>query len=391
MQFTVRALDASQEVRTLQLEALDETDAMGQARAQRLVPLSAVPRGWLTSRRESFPLLLFAQELSALVAAGLSVVESLEGLLDKESHAARRAVLSRLAARLREGSRLSDALRAQPEVFPPLFVGLIQAAEGTSDIPHSLSRFVAYESRMVEVRHKVTSAAVYPAILLVVGSAVTAFLLGYVVPRFASVYQGSGRTLPWASQMLMQWGDFVQRNGTPLLGGVLAMTVFGYLAWQRKRAAGWSALLALMPAAASRLHVLQLSRLYLTLGMLVDGGIPLHEALRLSSGLSGAGSPAALDAVRHDIEGGMALSDALDRHGLTTPVSTRLLRVGERSGQLGAMLTRAAAFHEEEASRWIERFSKAFEPVLMAAIGIVIGLIVVLLYMPIFELAGSLQ
>jgi general secretion pathway protein F len=98
-----------------------------------------------------------------------------------------------------------------------------------------------------------------------------------------------------------------------------------------------------------------------------------------------------LSQLRADITSGYAFSDSLDRHGLSTPVALRLLRVGERSGQLGVMLGRTASFYDEETARWIERFTKAFEPVLMAAIGAVVGLIVILLYMPIFDLAGTLQ
>jgi general secretion pathway protein F len=125
--------------------------------------------------------------------------------------------------------------------------------------------------------------------------------------------------------------------------------------------------------------------------MLLEGGIPVQQSLRLCAAVIDAGKKARLESVRGDIEGGQSLSESLERHGLSTPVALRLLRVGEQSGQLGLMLSRTAAFYDDETTRWIERFTKAFEPLLMAAIGLVIGLIVILLYMPIFDLAGSLQ
>jgi general secretion pathway protein F len=125
--------------------------------------------------------------------------------------------------------------------------------------------------------------------------------------------------------------------------------------------------------------------------MLLDGGIAVQNALRLSAAVIDAPRQAALAAVRTAVESGDSLSASLERHGLSTPVALRLLRVGEQSGQLGQMLTRTAAFYDGETTRWIERFTKTFEPVLMAAIGLVIGLIVILLYMPVFDLAGSLQ
>lgn len=393
MQYVVRALDTAQAIHTLELDAYDEADARQQALERRLTPLS-VARGatWRAGSERHFPLFLFTQELLALVSAGLSVIEALEALIEKDAQASRRAVLSRLAQRLREGQRLSAALQQQPDVFPPLYVGVVQAAENTSDLPRALARYLDYESRAQAVRHKVVSAAIYPAILLVVGGAVSLFLLGFVVPRFAAVYQGSGRALPWASQLLMQWGTLAREHAAALAAALVALLAI--VAWQVRRAqarGGWLQLLRWLPGAAPKLRLLSLSRLYLTAGMLLEGGISLHQALRLCGDVVEPGTASALAAVRHRIEEGEPLSDALERHDLGTPVALRLLRVGEQSGQLGAMLMRTANFYEEDITRWLERFSKAFEPVLMAAIGLVIGLIVILLYMPIFELAGSLQ
>ncbi|MDZ4398792.1 type II secretion system F family protein [Hydrogenophaga sp.] len=393
MQFTVRALDASQQIQTLLLEATDADDAQAQVQARRLVLLSAeAQRGTTPRRGDRFALLLFAQELHALLQAGLSVIEALDTLVEKDTQAARRAVLNRLAERLRQGQRLSSALREQPQVFPPLFVGVVQAAEGTSDLPRALARYLDYETRLQSVLHKVTSAAIYPAVLLVVGVSVSLFLLGYVVPKFSSVYQGSGQALPWASQWLMRWGQWAGAHGAQALVAVVLLAAAA--AWKLRQTlagGGWWRLLGALPGARDKVEVLQLSRLYLTLGMLLEGGIPLQRALVLCEPVLEPQRLPLLAAVRHDIGTGQPLSTALQAHSLSTPVALRLIRVGEQSGQLGPMLSRTAAFYDEETTRWIERFSKAFEPALMAAIGVVIGLIVVLLYMPIFDLAGSLQ
>lgn len=393
MQYLVRALDAGQQIQTLLVDALDEADAHEQAVARQLSPLSAVRKtNWGLRAQAKFPLLLFAQELHALLAAGLSVIEALETLIEKESQPTRLNVLTRIARELREGQRLSTALGRQPQVFPPLFVGVVRAAEGTSDLPAALSRYLQYETRLDSIRHKVASAAIYPSILLVVGSAVSLFLLGYVVPKFASVYQDTGRELPWASQLLMGWGHFVSDHAVALAAGIVIAiaALFGFARKQVARG-GWWQILRVLPGASAKVDVMELSRLYLTLGMLLEGGIPIQHALELCTAVTPPARAASLTRLREDIAAGYAFSDSLERHGLSTPVALRLLRVGERSGQLGPMLGRTAAFYDEETARWIERFTKAFEPMLMAAIGIVIGLIVILLYMPIFDLAGSLQ
>jgi len=259
-------------------------------------------------------------------------------------------------------------------------------------LPAALSRYLQYETRLDSVRHKVASAAIYPSILLAVGGGVSLFLLGYVVPKFAAVYQDTGRALPWASQLLMGWGHFVSTHAVLLLvGAALFVAAIGIAVRKQLAQGGWWQLLRALPGASAKVDVMELSRLYLTLGMLLEGGIAIQHALQLCSAVASNDRKKALSKLREEIGAGYGFSDSLERNGLSTPVALRLLRVGERSGQLGVMLGRTAAFYDEETARWIERFTKAFEPVLMAAIGMVIGLIVVLLYMPIFDLAGSLQ
>jgi general secretion pathway protein F len=303
-----------------------------------------------------------------------------------------RGVLDRLLAGLREGKRFSSLLGEQPDVFAPLYVGIVRAAEGTSDLPRALQRYVDYQGRIDAVRNKLVSAAIYPSILLIVGGGVSAFLITYVVPRFASIYEGTGRALPWMSQMLLNWGKFASAHGLPLVFAALGIAVAIFMGVRATIARfGLVSLLSRVPVLGPHLRIYQLSRLYLTLGMLLEGGIPIVAAMETACGTV---SPAMRDSLlraRAAVQSGEPLSAAFLAQDLTTPISLRMLRVGERSGELGAMLTQSAAFYDGEISRWIDRFTRMFEPLLMAAIGVVVGTIVVLLYMPIFDLAGSLS
>jgi general secretion pathway protein F len=124
--------------------------------------------------------------------------------------------------------------------------------------------------------------------------------------------------------------------------------------------------------------------------MLSEGGITIVHAIDTVQGMVSPSVRAGLQGARADVEAGLPLSTAFERNGLTTPISLRMLRVGERTGDMGPMLTQSAAFYDGEISRWIDRFTRTFEPLLMAAIGLVVGAIVVLLYMPIFDLAGDM-
>lgn len=398
MRFQVRALSPDNLIETCTVDAADAVEVGRLLQQQRLQPLSiksASSGGAASVRlagRTTFSLLLFSSELRDLLEAGLSLVEAFEALLEKETSPLSRAVLERLTGDLREGLRFSAALARQPDVFPPLYVGIVRAAEGTSDLPRALSRYIDYQARLDTVRNKMISSAIYPAILLVVGAGVTFFLMGYVVPRFSGVYQGSGRALPWLSQQLLDWGQFVGQHSGAVFGCLLAV-VLGVGYWLRHfiRSGRWIVFLTRLPGIGERVRIIELSRLYLTTGMLLEGGIPILTALDIVGNAVSPTTRAALLAARRIISDGGTLSQAFESSQLATPIALRMLRVGERSGQMGAMLTRSALFYEGESARWIEHFTKVFEPVLMAAIGLLVGLIVILLYMPIFDLTGTLQ
>jgi general secretion pathway protein F len=395
MQYEVSALSPENRIIALVVDAQDEAGARAHTEARglhvtRVAPVRALRRP--AGSRGGISVVLFSQELLALLKAGLSIVEGLEALLEREGGARLRGVLDRLLAGLREGKRFSSLLGEQPDVFAPLYVGIVRAAEGTSDLPRALQRYVDYQGRIDAVRNKLVSAAIYPSILLIVGGGVSAFLITYVVPRFASIYEGTGRALPWMSQMLLNWGKFASAHGLPLVFAALGIAVAIFMGVRATIARfGLVSLLSRVPVLGPHLRIYQLSRLYLTLGMLLEGGIPIVAAMETACGTV---SPAMRDSLlraRAAVQSGEPLSAAFLAQDLTTPISLRMLRVGERSGELGAMLTQSAAFYDGEISRWIDRFTRMFEPLLMAAIGVVVGTIVVLLYMPIFDLAGSLS
>jgi general secretion pathway protein F len=395
MQFAVRTLAPDLSITNILIDALDEADARRQVEARGLFVSAVEESGGARLTRARglrLSLVLFSQELLALLNAGLGIVEGLEALLEKEANPAARGVLERLLAGLREGKRFSSVLAAQPALFPPLFVGIVRAAEGTSDLPRALARYIDYQQRIDTVRSKIVSASIYPVILLCVGGGVSSFLIGYVVPRFAEVYQGAGRKLPWMSQLLLEWGQFASGHGSAILLAAAALVALAVTGVRRLlKSGGIARLLARLPGIGERARIYELSRLYLTLGMLTEGGITIVGAIETVQPMVSATLGSALASARAAIESGRPLSDAFEAHGLTTPISLRMLRVGERTGDMGPMLTQSAAFYDGEISRWIDRFTRSFEPLLMAAIGLVVGAIVVLLYMPIFDLAGDMS
>ncbi|MDE3011251.1 MAG: type II secretion system F family protein [Pseudomonadota bacterium] len=394
MQFQVRAL-ATGKLVILALDATDEPDARRQAAAQGYTVLGVQQErapGGLSFGGKRFPLVLFSQELLALLEAGLSLVEALEALLEKEGRSDTKRILGGIVEQLYEGRPLSLALQKFPREFPELYIATVRASERTGDLPQALLRFVEYQQQMEAVRKKIVSASIYPVMLLLVGGLVVLFLLGYVVPRFSLIYADLGSNLPFMSRVLMRWGQLLAANGLSILVAVVA-SIAG-LTWLFTRESTRSWLLARLwsiPSLGERVRVYQLARFYRTLGMLLQGGTPIVNALTMSADLLQQGLRARLEAASARIKEGIAMSTAMEECGLTTPVAQRMLVVGERTGRMGEMTDRVAAFYDEEIARFVDWFTRLFEPLLMAFIGVVIGGIVVLMYFPIFELAGSIQ
>ena len=394
MRFEVHALDAGRQVVAVSLEAANDAAARELARRKGLEVFAIQSRSPVFRMKRSvrFPTLLFSMELKSLLDAGLNLVEALQTLAEKEGARARQQVLSGIVAALNRGEPFSQAAAGFPDAFPPLYVATIKAAERTGDVPEALGRTIEYMEELERVKKKVVSASIYPAILLGVGVLVMGFLLLYVVPRFARVYEDMAGTLPFFSQLLLAFGGFVGKHAAVMSGVFLSFLGFSCWAFTRAAFRSWAnARLWRLPALGSRMKVYQLSRLYRTAGMLLRAGIPAVRALEMAEGLLSAPLRPPLAQARRLIEHGRPMSAALAAVGLATPVASRMMAVGERGGDMGRMFGEIARFHDDEVARDIDWFTRAFEPALMAALGIAVGLIVVLMYMPIFELAGSIR
>ncbi len=365
------------------------------AAAQGLVVVGIVQqeaRQTVRGGTKRFPLLLFSQELLALLDAGLNLTEALSTLHLKERQPLPASVLLTILTALREGKNFSDILATMPEHFPNVYVATVKASERTGDLPRALGRYIAYQLQFELIRKKLISASIYPVMLLVVGGFVTLFLLGYVVPRFSVVYESAGRELPWLSTMLLAMGKLIYANWQIVLAGFIGLLVL--TGWGVTQPRGRQVLLnglLRFPFVAAKSDEFRLSRFYRAVGLLLAAGISLPKAMGLVEGLLSASQQTRLNAARLSIEHGQSLSHALGAAQLSSPVADSLIKVGERSGQMADMLERAARFHDEDFARWVDWASKLLEPLLMTLIGVFIGTIVVLMYMPIFDLAGGLQ
>lgn len=343
------------------------------------------------SRGKGFALAVWLQELSALLEAGLSLVEALEALRDKSGGPAstQRAVLEGLLTTLYQGRPLSLAMEQQPAVFPSLLAATVASAEGSGQLPNALRRYQHYAVRIETLRKRVIGSLVYPSVVMTVGLGILLFMLFFVIPRFATVFE-SLDSLPPTAEIMLWWAGQVQTRGAEI---VIFMILFFFNAILLVRSSPVKAWLYTLPWRMPRIkeiaHWFVLARFYRSVGLLLAGGMPLLSALNLSRGLLPVDYAERLDVAQELLRAGKSVADTLSGQNLTTPVAERLLRAGEQGGNLSDMCERIAQFHDGALDQALEVFSKVFEPLLMLGVGGLVGVIVTLLYMPIFELAGS--
>jgi general secretion pathway protein F len=392
MQYRVKLLTAAFTVEETVLDAASEAEARQLAAnaGGRVLELRAVKRNWLQpAAREDFNLAIFNQQLHSLIDAGQTVVDAIDVLSQNDRRGRGRSVYEVLLRELRQGNPLSNAMESLPSVFPALYVAMVRSSETTGTLRAAISRYMQYQGQVDEIRGKLRAAATYPAVLLGVGFLVIAFLMFYVLPRFSAVYEDAGTMRNGDAGFVQWWGSFVRNNELIAWGGLgvvvalLLLLIFHPAvrtgAYRRLMQTSWL---------GERLQVLQLARLYRTLGMLLHSGVSVLAAMRMTKASLPLALHPNLEKAVQRVGEGIAMSAALQDSGLSTEVAVRLLVAGESSGNLDEMMGRIADFYDQETSIWIDTAGRLIEPALMLGIGLVVGAIVLMLYSPIFDLAN---
>lgn len=396
MRFDLKVVDGSNRAVALELDASDEAAARDLARTRGYTVLAVDRRSGFffhpPNRKQAFPTTLFAIELLALLDAGLNVVEALQALAEKEPSGENHRLLTELLGALYRGESLSQAVARFPAAFSALFVATVRSSERTGNLKESLARHIGYQEELDRVRRKVVAALLYPAILIVVGSLVLSFLMLYVVPRFARVYDDIATELPFFSKVLLSIGHWVEGNGTAallFLGLALAGCVYAFS--RNEVRARVVQRLWCVPAIGERMMIYELARFYRTVGMLLLAGVPAVRAFEMVVDLLSPSLRGQLARAATLLAEGRSIADALTSVGLATPVATRMMAVGERSGRMGELMDRIARFYDDQTARFVDTFTRVFEPILMTFLGLAVGMVVILMYMPIFELAGAIH
>ena len=335
-------------------------------------------------------LLLFNQELLVLLKAGLPIIQALDTILESGGGKLNE-ILSGIREDVKGGMAFSAAFEKYPRVFPHLYVASIQAGERTGDLPQTIRRYIAYLKRTEGFRGTIIAALFYPAILVSVATLAIAVLLIYVVPTFSQVYADSGSALPVPTQMLIDFTGFLRHYLLLLLAALFAAVAL-FRRWSETQAGRYrvDAMKVRMPVFGAVLTRYAVSGFTRTLGTVLGSGIPIVEALRMSVGtLNNKVLERALLTAVVRVEEGSKLSSALESIKLMPPLALRMLSVGETTGSIEEMLADVSDYFEEEIERNLQVLTTAIEPAIMIVMGVVIGVIIITMYLPIFKIANT--
>jgi len=334
--------------------------------------------------------LVFNQELATLLKAGMPLVQSLDILRSRLSNAVFKAVLDDVHEKVRAGTALSDAFQTHGDLFPSVYTASLMAGERAGNLDAVLRRYVAYSKVVDTVRKRTISALVYPAILIGLAIVLVGVIVIKVVPTFSDFYTSFDAQLPLSTRIIVTVSEVVRGNLVLIVVGLLA-AVTAFYAWVKQpgQRARFDRLVMKVPVMGPSVHKFATAQLARTLATLLGGGIPLVNALEIASRSTGnrhMGQEMSIVALR--VREGQGFAATLLDRKVVPDVAIKMIEVGESTGALQEMLNSLADFYDEEIETDVARFVTIIEPALLIIMGLVIAVIVLALYLPLFELSS---
>ncbi len=338
-------------------------------------------------------LIIFGQEMAALLKAGLPLFQALDVMIERQAHPTFKRSLIAVRDRVRTGSSLSDAFRAEGALYPPMFSASLVAGERSGSLELVLRRFVQYLRLNEGLKWKAISSAIYPAILLTLMTAVMAVLLVFVIPRFEEFYHGLGAELPPLTRVLVWIGKTAYANLLWIVCGVVGLVVTLSLWYAREgSAAVVDRILLRLPYIGHLMRMYSTSQLARTLSTLLAGGLPLVNALDVAAASIGNRAMSrAVSGATPLIREGKTLMAALESTQLVENLTLEMVKVGEQTGALGDMLDAVAEFYDEEFNSRMASTLALAEPLMIVLMAIVVAVMLLAFYLPLFESFAATQ
>lgn len=379
------------------LEADSERQATQQLKDKGLLLREVVEDGGAESRSGSFSfrrgvsaeaLSLFTRRLATLVASSIPLFEAMGSLCEQEEDGPLRQALVRVKERIAEGASLSRALAAEPRIFGESYVSMVAAGEAGGALDAVLERLADFLEEQEQVRSKVTSALAYPILMVFVGGGVMLFLLTVVIPRIVTIFEDSKTSLPLITIILIKVSHFLQGYWwIPTALIIVSVSLYRKAMKRDDFHLKRDALLLRLPMTGGMLQHLILSRFARVLGLLLSSGVPIMKALEITGEVVvNRVYRKYLRGVMEEVAQGGSLSGSLKKSPLFPPLLVHLAGVGEKSGNLDEMLVKAGVAYEREFSTRLGRMMALMEPLLVLAMGAAVGIVVMAVLLPIFEL-----
>jgi type IV pilus assembly protein PilC len=335
-------------------------------------------------------LLVFNQELATLLKAGMPLVQSLDILRQRILNPTFKAVLDEIYDRVKAGTALSDAVGAHPNLFPPVYAASLMAGERAGNLDEVIRRYVAYEKVIGAVRRRTISALIYPAILATLMLVLIGIIVLRVVPAFSEFYSQFGRALPLSTRVVVGVSRAIVTN-FGIIVATLAAIGIALVTWWRQpgQRTRIDRMLLELPWAGETVRKFSTSQLARTVATLLGGGLPLVNALEIAGrSMTNRFLAAELTEVGNRVREGKSFAAAMLARGVFPDVAVKMVEVGESTGALQEMLNSLAEFYDEEIETEVTRFITLVEPLILVIMGVVIALVVLALYMPLFELSS---
>jgi type IV pilus assembly protein PilC len=362
-------------------------------RAPGLAAVTRGGKGGTQARVKPGDFLLFNQQLSAIIRAGIPILQAVAMLRRRATSSRLRAVLSDVEEKIRSGMALSTAFAAQGPIFPRIYTASILAGERSGALDEVLARYVAYMRRGVEIRRKIRGALAYPLFLLAASFGMVMFLTVYVVPKMSTLFEGFNRELPVPTQVVVGISHFVSGNFYWLAPSVIAAAVGLYL-WTRtpSGALALDRFLLHLPIVSVLIKQLATAQMTRSLATLLAGGITLVESWEIAAeSITNRELRARSAATLPMIREGRSFTESLESAGWIPPLALDMVGVGERSGSLREMLEEVADFYDRESEVRLEQLTTVLEPAILLVMGGVVVTILLSIYLPIIQSISNLS
>jgi len=395
--FSYQARDASGKIVSGIQDALNEDNAVTSLMSRGLMVLSLQQKAATKRSRtknwsvKETDLVLFTRQLSTMVEAGISLVQSLTALYDQcdpKRQRNLRNVISDVTTRVQGGETFHESIAKHPRVFDRLYVSMVKAGEHGGLLAEILDRLAGFLEASARLRKKVKSAMTYPVIVICIAFAITTFLLVKVVPIFGEIFKDFGAKLPAPTQFLIDVSEFMRSEWYFLIlgGGAVffGLRTFLRTTGGKQFADRWKLKL---PIFGPLLHKICMSRFARTFAQLIRSGVPILEVLDIVGGASGNHVvETSIKGVSADVETGDNLSVAMSKKAIFPPMMLRMVSAGEATGKIDTMLEKMADFWDEEIEAMLDALTSLIEPLLIVFLGVIVGGIVIAMFLPIFKL-----